>query len=116
LKDATWIFLLLGAAGCGRAVTSEPLAGQQGAYQIECADQAVCVARAEQVCGGRYRVLKGWTLPLQMPDPAPGNPLLLYGVDTPRLPPAEQPSSGNTGPDVVSAHPHVSRLDVACAY
>jgi hypothetical protein len=115
VKYATWIFMLLGIAGCGRAVTSEPLAGQQGAYQIECADEAVCVARAEQVCGGRYRVLAGWTLPLQMPDPPPGNPLLLYGVETARLPPPA-PASGNTGPDVVSAHPHVSRLDVSCAY
>jgi hypothetical protein len=94
---------MLAVVGCGKAVTSEPVTGKLGGYAIECAEKAHCVARAEQVCGGRYEVVSEWAQPALLPDlPASdamgSGPLLARPVHTAPRVAAWQEPSGNTGP------------------
>lgn len=107
------LLLLLGSFGCGKAVTSEPLSGRSGGYEIECARKAECVARAEQVCAGRYEVVSAWTQPALLPElPAP-DPLLPLRALSPPANSRRHVTSSNTGP-AISDPALVSRLEVHC--
>jgi hypothetical protein len=118
VKRVAWFSLMVVVAGCGKAATSEPVEGKPGGYAIECAEKAHCVARAQQVCGGRYQVVSEWAQPALLPDlPASdamgSGPLLArptYGA--PRVA-AWQAPSGNTGPAL--SDPALLRgLEVVC--
>lgn len=106
------LLLLLGAFGCGQAVTAHSVEGRSNAYEIECVQQAKCVAKAHEVCGERFEVLSKSEHPLALPDARPGS------RDYPQHA-AQQVSgweaySSNTGPSDAATVPPLRRLAVAC--
>ena len=70
---AGWLLLFFGSVGCGQAVTARAVDGRPNAYEIECVQEASCVAKAREVCGEHYQVLSKWEHPIVLPEARPAS-------------------------------------------
>jgi hypothetical protein len=109
---AGWLLPFFVSVGCGQTVTAHAVEGRAGAYEIECVEEARCVAKAREVCGERYQVLSKWEHPIILPEARPG------AREYPRHF-AQQVSdweaySSNTGPSDAATAPPLRGLDVVC--